>query len=283
MIADQKLDFSIDNDEYDEDSVADFTLKNDDGVLVYFDIGSTSDENGKLIDLIWSLPSGISSDKLNEFYHNELPKLFDLASTFYENSKKLKSGLKEFSEYYDRAEESFVGGLYWTKRIGNDHLLISIKPYSQDNRNRIGTLTVISGSSYENYLKLFNENWKKAASVDSIEISDSNVAEIMKIKPPVDNEDLYSKHFDISGHLEDVKEIKTVPESLKNIVSSFLKPNRDKYLMAKLVDDTGSVDVFLQATSLYKDELSMERNHNVVLYYYKNNPILIVRNSFLTE
>jgi len=43
------------------------------------------------------------------------------------------------------------------------------------------------------------------------------------------------------------------------------------------------VNVFLQTTSLNKDELGVEREHNVMLFYYENNPILIVRNSVLLD
>ena len=75
-----------------------------------------------------------------------------------------------------------------------------------------------------------------------------------------------------------------MPDSLKNTISSrFLKPNRDKYLRAKLVDDTGSIDVFLQTTSLNAEELSKERNNNVVMFYYEHNPFFVVRFSPLSE
>ncbi|MDD4781844.1 MAG: hypothetical protein PHT02_14740, partial [Tissierellia bacterium] len=58
-------------------------------------------------------------------------------------------------------------------------------------------------------------------------------------------------------------------------------PNKDKYLSAKLVDNTGSVDVLLQMTSLKPNQLSMERNHNVVALYNNNEPVYVVRFSTL--
>ncbi len=74
-----------------------------------------------------------------------------------------------------------------------------------------------------------------------------------------------------------------VPESLKNINSNFIKANKDKYLSAKLVDNTGAIDVFLQATSLNNKELGIERKHNVVLFFYENTLVIVVRYSILLD
>jgi len=165
-------------------------------------------------------------------------------------------------------------------------LKIEAKPFygSQDNRNRLGTLLITNSRSYEHSLQQLSESWRKSAQLDSVKISDSSVDGLKKYKPPVDEADFYGEHFVIRGHLQDIKENKDVPDSLKNTVSSrFLKPNNDMYLSAKLVDNTGSVYVFLQTTSLNSDELSMERDRNVFLFYYEHNPILVVRFSPLSE
>jgi len=69
--------------------------------------------------------------------------------------------------------------------------------------------------------------------------------------------DIILKHFSLNGSLEDIKENKKISETLININSNNLKPNKDKYLNAKLVDDTGSIDVFVEMTSLNKEELSL--------------------------
>lgn len=90
-----------------------------------------------------------------------------------------------------------------------------------------------------------------------------------------------SKRYALNGQLKNIKENKNAPEQLANISSIYLMPNKDKYLSAKLVDDTGSVDVFLQMTSLNTDQLSMERSHNVVILYNNNEPVYVVRLSTL--
>lgn len=280
VIADKELNWFITNVEYDENSKTVFTLENNEDGTV--GIGTYASENGKSISLHWVLPKEISSGEVNKFYQNELPKLFDIVSTFYGSSKQLENGINEFYKYYLRAEDNLEGA-YWTKRIGDDHLWIDVKTNLNSKYRILGTVTITSSKLYENYLKSKIESLKNLAKVDSIETSVSTVGEILEFVPPDDVQVYYSKFFSLQGHLEDIKEIKTVPESLKNLKSKFLKPNRDQYLMAKLVDDTGSVDVFLQTTSLNKEELGMERIHSVILLYYDNNPILIVLNSALIE
>ncbi|WP_287825881.1 hypothetical protein [Clostridium sp.] len=59
-----------------------------------------------------------------------------------------------------------------------------------------------------------------------------------------------------------------------------LKPNKDTYLKATLVDETGSINVFIETTSLSMHDLEKKREH-VVLIIYDNEPFYIVRCSSL--
>lgn len=272
----QKLEWEIENIE-DVDSRSFFTLKNNEGAI--FGISSGEYDTGKILNMTWSLPSEFSTDQFNKFYQKNLPELFELSGELYGNRNELKTGLKEFLKYYNDLVDEFKGEIFWVKRIGNDHVQIDIKPSlgSTDDRNRMGTLFITHNKSYEDYLRKLSESWSKTAEIQSIEVENSVVSNIKSLSNPDKDEEFYGKHFIIQGKLENIEEIKTVPESLKNIKSNHLKSNRDKYLSAKLVDDTGSVDVFVQSTSLNVKELSKKRNHNVVLLYYKNIPILVVR------
>ncbi|MPM29037.1 hypothetical protein SDC9_75576 [bioreactor metagenome] len=67
-----------------------------------------------------------------------------------------------------------------------------------------------------------------------------------------------------------------MPEPLINVKSNYLKPNKDKYMNARLVDETGSIDVFVEMTSLENKELNIKRSHNVVMLY-NNEFIYVVR------
>jgi len=284
-LVNKKLAWSVEDVVYAKNSPqVMFSLTDDNGV--FFSISSNVYENSKILFMSWSLPHEFTTDQFNEFYHKNILDIFDLAGILYGNSKEIERGLKKFSGYYQKTEGDYVGGLYWTNRIGDDHLKIEIKPFSspQDNRNRVGSLLIENSKSYEHFQQISYSNWRKSAQFDSIKIGDSTVEGLKKYTPPVNEEDFHGEHFTVSGHLEDIKKIKAVPDSLKNTISSrFLKPNRDKYLSAKLVDDTGSIDVFLQTTSLNAEELSKERNNNVVMFYYEHNPFFVIRFSPLSE
>lgn len=281
VLNEQELDWSVKEvgtvDEYQNI----ITLTNEDEII--FGIGSKVDEGRKVLNMTWFLPAELTAEKFDQFYHDGLPRLFDLVGIFYGNSKEIDKSLNEFLDYYNK-EENYNSGVYWTKRIKDDHLKIEIKPWqnSSDDRDRLGTLIIMSDKSYENYLKLKYENMKNTAETGSIQLSEGTVAEILGNDLPAD-EKTYSKHIIISGHLENINEIKNIPESLRNTGTKFMIPNKDKYFSAKLTDDTGTMDVFLQTTSLNKDELSLERKHNVMLSYYNKKPVVIVYNSALIE
>ncbi len=284
-LSNQKLDWSVDDVVKAENSQqVIFSLKGNNGIT--YSIASNVYENSKILFMTWVLPSEFTTDQFNEFYRKSMPEFFDLAGILYGNSKELKKGFREFSGYFKKAEGDFEGGLYWTNRIGDNHLQIETKPFPgpQDKRNRVGTLLIVDSISYEHFQKISYENWKKSAQFDSTKISDSTVEELKEHTPTVNEEDYHGEYFVIRGHLEDIKKIHVVPDSLKNTISNqFLKPNKDKYLSAKLVDDTGSIDVFLQTTSLNAEELSKDRNHNAVLFYYEQNPFFVIRFSPLSE
>lgn len=281
VLAEQKLNWFIKEiAAYDELQKNIITLTNEDNVI--FAISSLIDYDRKVLNYTWVLPSEYTSEEINEFYHKELPELFELVGIFYGNKGNTDKSLNEFLNYYLKNEFNYENGVYWTKRIGEDHLKIEIKQFSLSdyNKNRAGMLLLMPEKSYEHYLKIKRENLK---GVDSIELNEITVSEILKFNHPEDNE-FVIKQFIVAGYLENIKENKTIPESLSNThMSSILKSNKDKYLSAKLIDNTGSIDVFLLTTSLNKNELKAEREHIVTMYYYENNPVFIVHSSVLIE
>ncbi|WP_326908858.1 hypothetical protein [Sedimentibacter sp. MB31-C6] len=272
VLTEQKLDWYI--KEHNGDDTRDiFTLTNDDNIT--FGINSYIRENKKVLNLSWYLPSNLTADEVENFYYNELSRNFKLPGIIYGNKKKMDKALSKLLDYYLN-EENYENGLYWNKRVGDDHLRVSI-----NNENRIVSLQIIPNELYEDYLRALNDSWKRTAEVDNIKIFNSTVADMKEGIPPVNDIDIFSKHFIIHGNLEDINELKKVPESLKNIKSKFLMPNKDKYLNAKLVDNTGSVNVFLQMNSLNSEELNSKRNHHVAMFYYNNEPFYVVRFSVL--
>lgn len=284
VLEEQKLNWSIKEISVSEEAQKNIiTLTNNDHII--FALGFKGDEGRKVLNITWLLPKEFTTDKINEFYNKELPELFDLVGIFYGNKIELDKGLSEFLNYYLDNESNYENGVYWTKRMGEHHLKAEVKafgPYNEDVK-RVGLLLVMPDESYENYLRFRNENLKKIDGAEiGIKISECTVSEMSKINYH-DDDEMNSKLYIVQGHLENIKEIKTVPKSLINIDNKFTVPNKDKYISAELVDDTGSLNVFVQSTSLNKNELEMEREHQVLMTYYEKSPVLIVLNSALTD
>jgi len=255
------------------------TLTNDRNIT--FGIDAQVRDGYKVLNMAWYLPGRLTPDEVQEFFHNELSKQFELAGIFYGNKKGLDKELDKLLEYYFK-EENYNKGAYWSKRIGNDHLRVS-KSVQQ-----VATtiyMMIIPDEIYEDFLSSTNEAWKNTAEIENIKIYNNTVAEMEETaKEDILNEnelDYFTKHFAIKGYLKNIKENKNVPEELINPISSYFIPNKDKYLSAVLFDATGSVDVFVEMTSLSKDELSAEREHNIVMFYNNGEPVYVVRFSIL--
>ncbi|WP_313165486.1 M56 family metallopeptidase [Sedimentibacter sp.] len=255
------------------------TLTNDRNIT--FGIDAQVRDGYKILNMAWYLPSRLTPDEVQEFFHNELSKQFELAGIFYGNKKGLDKELGKLLEYYFK-EENYNKGAYWSKRIGNDHLRVS-KSVQQ-----VATtiyMMIMPDEIYEDFLSSTNEAWKNTAEIENIKICNNTVAEMEETaKEDILNEnelDYFTKHFAIKGYLKNIKENKSVPEELINPISSYFIPNKDKYLSAVLFDATGSVDVFVEMTSLSKDELNAEREHNIVMFYNNGKPVYVVRFSIL--
>lgn len=252
-----------------------YTLKNDENITMGVD--AWIKDTHKIFNMSWYLPSNLTNDQVNDFFSNELSKHLELPGIFYGNKRKLDKALNEVISY-SLNENNYENGVYWDKRVGNDHLRIKISIHNY--QNHVISLLVIPDEEYENYLKTSDNFWKEAASGENLEIIESTVSEINETAKeyavPVNDMDTFSKHFVVSGKLEDIKENKKVPEPLINVKSNYLKPNKDKYMNARLVDETGSIDVFVEMTSLNNKELSNKRSHNVVMLFNDNNELIYV-------
>jgi hypothetical protein len=276
VLAEQNIDWYITDKGVVDESRIIYTLKNDENITMGID--AWIKDNHKVFSMSWFLPSNLTTDQVKDFFSNELSKHLKLSGIFYGNKRGLEKALNEVLSYY-LDENNYENGVYWNERVGNDHLKIQIS--SGNNQNHVISLLIIPDEEYENYLKTSDNAWKEAASSENIEIIESTVAEInetaKEYAAPVNNMEFFSKHVIVHGRVEEIKENKKVPEQLINIKSNYLKPNKDKYMNAKLVDDTGSIDVFVEVTSLNNKELSITRNHNVVMIYNNNELIYVVR------
>lgn len=246
---------------------------------VEFTVYTTINESENGIVFGWYLPKDITKDKIDKFYHEEIPEVFDLISTLYGKNKELRNGLGEFSEYYKSAEGNFEDGIYWAKRIGDNHISINANLENV----KTGILNINSNIVFEEViLRSRIEKYKNHLLTDNLKISSSTVDKMKKSYVSGDG-DFSGEYFVIQGHLENIKEINNIPERLANINFASLKPNKDTYLSANLVDDTGSIDVFVETTSLSTDDLKTEREHIILMLNYENEPFYVVRCSTLSK
>lgn len=282
VFSENEIDWTIADHNAVDNSRDIFSFKNNKNITLGID--AQVKDNFKVLNMTWFLPDNLTSDEVNDFFNNELPKHFKLTGVFYGNKKELDKALDEMLNYY-LDEKNYNKSLYWNKRVGNDHLKVKIQPMLDGNKNQIITMMIMPHELYESYLISLSDTWAKAAELQNIKVLYSTVAQLKETAAeniPAENDmDIFSGHFEIYGSLENIKENKSAFETLKSINSSYLIPNKDKYLSAKLLDNTGSVDVFLEMTSLNKNELSLKRNHSIVMLYNNNKPIYVVRFSAL--
>lgn len=282
VLAENEIDFNITDHNVVDNSRDIFTLKNSKNITLGID--TQVKDNYKILNMTWFLPDNLTSDEVNDFFHSELSRQLKLSGIFYGNKKHLDKAIDEMLNYF-LDEKNYDESLYWNKRVGNDHLKVKIQPMLNDDKNQIVSMMIMPHELYESYLITLNDAWKKTAETNGIKVLNGTADQLkeaaIKNIPTGNDTDTFSKYFVIYGSLEDIKENNNILEPLKGINSNYLIPNKDKYLSAKLVDNTGSVDVFLEMTSLNIDELRLKRNHNVVMLYNNNQPVYVVRFSTL--
>lgn len=281
VLEEQGIDWFIENEDNVSDSHTIYTLGNNQDVNI-FAISTKAEDDGNFLNMTFILPGDLTDDEVNSLYSDQLYKLLNLTGTFYGNSKKINKNINDFLKDY--SAEAYEEGIYWTRRIGEDHLIMEIIPWKASREGKkIGTLIITSNDTFERYLKSLAEGWRKIAEAGNIEVTAGTVADILNQSENMVNEELPFKLFTTTGRLYKINGLKTIPESLEKIDSSLLKPNKESYLKAKLVDETGEVDVFIQPTSLNDKELEEEREHSLILFSYEDNPVIVVCYSVKTE
>lgn len=278
VLTEQNIDFNIIDNSVVEESRNIYTLNNDKNITLGIDAWVKDDF--KILNMTWFVPSRLTEEEVDDFFSNELSKHFELPGIFYGNKKNIDKVLNEILGNYSNKEKH--ENIYWNERVGNDHLRAQIRTMSPNENSLVIFLSVIPSEVYEDSLRATNNLWKISAAENDIRLFNSTVNELKEFENnDVSNKEDFSRHNIVYGSLENIKENRKVPESIKNIESNYLKTNKDTYLNAKLVDETGSVDVLVEMTSLNKDELSMNRSHNVVMLYNNEEPVYIVRSSIL--
>lgn len=126
VLEEQGIDWSIEYEDNVSDSHTIYTLGNNQDVNI-FAISSQAEEDGNFLNMTFVLLGDLTDDEINGLYIDQLHKLLNLTGTFYGNSKKINSNINDFLNDY--SAKDYEEDIYWTRRIGEDHLIIEIKPW----------------------------------------------------------------------------------------------------------------------------------------------------------
>lgn len=275
VILEKQLTWRIEDEQSLNEGQSNFSLRDEDNV--FCSINSTGGEWGRVIVLQFHFPLDYTTEQIQQFNKEEWPNIFELTCTFYGNSKDAKKIYKEFLGYLqDRNSNEYDYG-YFTKRIDDTHFRVKLAPFTNNsNYYQIATLEILNSETYEKRaFEIFAKGWINRAKRQGIKVLDNiSVSDITEIK--TEDEEL---RLIVKGHLEDIQELKNIPKNLQEALTHHA--HKDDYFTAKLVDDTGSMDVFVLATSLNSRELGQDRSHHI--NYYTKGKLSVINFSPLNE
>lgn len=257
-----------------------YTLENENDKLIS-GIKSYSKDGMKGLGLTFFPPQKKVSKSVSvPINENEWEDVFKLACTLYGNSKDYKKVYREFVEYSNNRRKSEYGRAQWYRRIDDTHFKVTLSPLEKGTEDFILTsIGIMNSDYYEASLVGLVNMWKNVTKREGIEILENiTVSDIIAMKE--EDSDLV-KGIIIEGHLENIKKLND------NELPSTIYPNskavayKEDYLGGKLVDDTGSIQVILSASSLNKKELGQVRIHHG--YYFSKDNVLIISLSVLGE
>lgn len=274
VISEKQLSWRIEDEQSFHEGHSVFSLRDEDNVFCSMD--SYGGEIGRFIGLQFHFPQDYTSEQIQQFNEEEWFNLFEIAGTFYGNSKDVKNVYKEFLTYLKGRNSIEYEYGYFTKRRDDTHFKVRLAPFANNgNYYQIATLEILNSETYEKRATESAEGWINSAKRQGIKVLDDiSVSDITEIN--TEDEVLL---LIVQGHLEDIRELKNIPKNLQESLTHHA--HKDDYFTAKLVDDTGSMDVFILTTSLNSRELGQDRSHHI--NYYTKDKLSVINLSPLNE
>ncbi len=257
-----------------------YTLKNENDKLIS-NISSYSKDGMRHLGLNFFTPSKLDKDPLTvTINENEWEDMFKLAFTLYGNSNDYKKVYREFVKYSNNRRSSEYGRAQWQKRIDDAHFRVTLNPLEEGMEDFTLTgIHIMNSDAYEDYSSNLVNMWKNAMDREGIEVLENiTVSDIISMNK--EDSDLV-KSIIIKGHLENIKKLRDDELPSTIFPNSKAVPYKEDYLSAKLVDDTGSIQVILPASSLNKEELGQVRTHHA--YYFSKDNVCVINLSVLSE
>ncbi len=255
----QKLPYHLEDSQNFSESHDVYTLKTDEGAKIFVETNGLEEERALIIT--WALPHDFKDEQLKAFQDVELPRFFELMTVIYGNSKEAKKTSKDFNDYAENIDISKDKGIYWTFRAGDHHYRFKMSQWStKSTDSNIGSLSVMNSKAYEKDLISRGKVIRESAKSQNSEFLETTVEDIMKTeaegKYPNDRVQLII----VKGNVSEIIKPKSRPKLL-TFMSDNLESDKDNFIRGRLSDSTGSMEIYIQPTSLTDEELKQERSH----------------------
>lgn len=255
----QKLPYHLEDSQSFSESHVVYTLKTDEKATIFIETNGLEGERALIIT--WALPHDFKDEQLKAFHDVELPRLFELMTVLYGNRKEARKPSKDFIDYAKNIDISKDRGIYWSFRSGDHHYKFKMPQWStKPTDSNIGSLSVMNSKAYEKDLISRGKVIRESAKSQNSEVLETTVEDIMKTeaggKYPNDRVQLII----VKGNVSEIIKPKSPPKLL-TLMSDNLESDKDSFIRGKLNDSTGSIEIYIQPTSLTDEELKQERSH----------------------
>lgn len=239
-----------------------YTFKTDEGATIFIETQGLEDE--RALTIKWSLPNDFNEEQLKAFQTEEIPRMFELMTAIYGNKNEAKSSTKDFDDYLKTIDISKDKAIYWTYRAGDVHYLFRMPQWSPNiTEPNIGLLKVRNSKAFEKFNVSSSKVLAESARSQDIVLKALTVQEILIQEDEGKFPDEKAQWFIVRGSIDDIVKPKSRPRSLKLATFDF-NSEKEGFIRGTLKDSTGSMEIYIQPTSLTDKELEQERNHYIM-------------------
>lgn len=271
--------WTIEENEPFFDNQNSYSLRDKEGFFCSMDI--RIDDKDREILLVFYYPAHISRDQLEQFNLNILPQTIQAVGELYGNTHIVRNINNELSQSVKSKIDYKENGVVMTSQYKDDYLSLTLLPHEAgESIYKIHKFSIMSHSAHEKRIYNQADYWVNTLKSDGIEIKSSSVSNILKKMQSEDLKDNQDSYFVVNGHLENIRIPTYISEPFKSMSNNFISYNKKGYLLADLVDESESIEIYLSPTALNKNDLKQIRNH-YIYYCDEINPFIVLRYSVL--
>lgn len=258
-----------------------YILRDENGIFCSID--TRIDHKERELTLIFDYPNHISTEQLEQFNLNILPQTLHVAGELYGNISIVNKIKKSISLNINNVDPK-GNGVVITNQHKDDYLSLTLLPYEiGKDIYKTQKLLIANHSAYERRIYEQANYWSNPLNGDRVEIENSSVSNIKELTNTKNSQDNQESYFVIKGSLKKIRKPTDISEPFKSISNNFISYKKSGYLIADLVDETGSIEVYLSPSAFNKDDLNKTRNHYIYYHHNKENSFALIRYSVLEE